>query len=294
MYKLANFLKISYTMKRRVTLALLAALALGFALQPLRERSMSHYLSTQTYEDIYYLPPPEWLGVMSLGYRRALADLIWMRALIYFGDEFRHRGVVRHVFNYGDAMLALDPDFKRIYGWLGMASIYTPNKTSDEFLNRGVEMLRRGADRYPEDGQLAWDAGATIMYELIPNLPKDDPKREELKLEANEYMMAAARLGATPDWLVLNNADLLGELGKADRELQHLQEMYALVTDPNIKTQIELRIAKLQSQSDADAFSQANAEFERKWQQELPYVPPSLYFFLADPPEERESEAFAL
>ena len=281
-------------MKRRVTLALLAALALGLLAQPLRKRSMSHYLSTQTYEDIYYLPPPKWLGVMSLGYRRALADLIWMRALIYFGDEFRHRGLVRHVFNYGDAMLGLDPDFKRIYGWLGMAGIYTPNKTSDEFLNRGVEMLRRGADRYPEDGQLAWDAGATIMYELIPNLPKDDPQREELKLQANEYMMAAARLGATPDWLVLNNADLLGELGKADRELQHLQEMYTLVRDPLVKEQIKLRIAKLQSQTHADAFSQANTEFERKWQEDFPYIPPTLYFFLVEPPQEQQSEAFAL
>jgi hypothetical protein len=281
-------------MRLRTALPVLALLALGLLTQPLRKRTMSHYLATQTYEDIYYLPPPRWLPVMSLGYQRALADLIWMRALVYFGDEFRHRGLVRHVFNYGDAMLELDPDFKRIYGWLGMASIYTPHKASEEFLARSVEVLRRGAERFPDDGQLAWDAGATIMYELLPALPNDDPRRENLKLQANEYMITAVRLGAAPDWLVLNNADLLAELGKADRELQHLQEMYPLIKDPKVKEQIELRIANLQSESHAEAFSQANAEFERKWQQELPYIPPSLYFFVADPPEERESEAFAL
>jgi len=56
---------------------------------------MDHYLSMQAYEDIYYLPPPKWLQVMSLGHRRAVADLIWLRALIYFGDEFVNRGAVK-------------------------------------------------------------------------------------------------------------------------------------------------------------------------------------------------------
>ena len=251
----------------------------------LRTRSMDHYLATQTYEDIYYLPPPNWLQVMSLGYRRALADLIWLRALIYFGDEFENRGAVKHVFNYGDSMLALDPDFRRVYRWVGVAGVYTPTGSPPEFIERAVDVLRRGVEHFPDDGQLAWDAGATIAYELLPNLPKDDPRRGRLEAEANDYMLAAARLGAGPPWLVLTNATSLRKLGEKDRELRHLEEMYAIVRDPRVKSQIEIRLSQLRSEAYAEAFRRANEEFDQRRREEFPYLPPTLYLFVADPIE---------
>lgn len=249
----------------------------------LRGRAMEHYLGTQTYEDIYYLPPPQWLQVMSLGYTRALADLIWLRALIYFGDEFENRGAVKHVFNYGDSMLALDPDFERVYRWIGVAGVYTPEGSPIEYLERSVAVLRQGAERFPDNGKLAWDVGATISYELLPRLPKDHPSRAQLQLEANEQMMAAARLGEGPEWLVLTNATLLHKLGQSEREQRHLEEMYSIVRDPEVKAQIEHRLSKLRDQAYAEAFRNANAEFEERRQQEFPYMPSSLYFFVAEP-----------
>ncbi len=249
----------------------------------LRNRAMTQYLETQTYEDIYYLPPPDWLQVMSLGYPRALADLIWLRALIYFGDEFENKGAVKHVFNYGESMLALDPDFRRVYRWVGVAAVYTPAGSPTEFIERAIDVLRRGIERFPNDGQLAWDAGATIAYELLPNLPKDDPSRERLEAEANEHMMAAARLGAGPDWLVITNATALRKLGEKERELRHLEEMYALVRDPKVQAEIEVRLSQLRDEAYAEAFRRANEEFEQRRKDEFPYVPPTLYFFVADP-----------
>jgi hypothetical protein len=264
-------------------IALVLMLASLAGVWSLRNRAMDHYLATQTYEDIYYLPPPEWLQVMSLGHRRALADLIWLRALIYFGDEFENRGAVKHVFNYGDAMLALDPDFRRVYRWVGVAGVYTPTGSPPEFIERAIDVLRNGVARFPDDGQLAWDAGATIMYELLPNLPEDDPDRERLKAEGNEHMMTAARLGAGPDWLVITNATTLRKLGEKDRELRHLEEMYAIVRDPAVKAEIEIRLSQLRDEAYAEAFRHANEEFEQRRLEEYPYMPPALYFFVADP-----------
>ncbi|MGB5374824.1 MAG: hypothetical protein WBM75_06965 [Polyangiales bacterium] len=262
--------------------AILGALA---GIWSLRGRAMDQYLGTQTYEDIYYLPPPQWLEVMSLGHRRALADLIWLRALIYFGDEFANQGSVKHVFNYGDSMLAIDPDFKRVYRWVGMAAVYTPTGSSTEVIARAIDVLRRGAERFPNDGELAWDAGATISYELLPHLPKDDPDRQRLKAEGNEYMMAAARLGAGPAWLVISNATSLRKLGQTDRELRHLEEMYAVISDPKVKAQIEIRLTQLRDEAYAEAFRSTNEEFEKRREEEFPYIPSTLYFFVADPIE---------
>ena len=263
----------------------LVLIAMGASIWGLRRRAMNHFLATQTYEDIYYLPPPQWLTVMSLGYRRALADLIWMRALVYFGDEFQHRGGVQHVFKYGDSLLTLDPDFRRVYGWVGVAGVYTPHEAPIGYIDRSVKVLRRGAQRFPNDGSLAWDTGATIAYELLPRLDKDDPRRESLRQEATEYMQSAARLGAGPEWLVLSNATQLRKLGETERELRHLEEMYSIVRDPDVKAQIEIRLAQLRDEAHAEAFRHANLEFEERRREEFPYVPPALYFFLAEPTE---------
>ena len=266
-----------------VALTLLIAALAG--VWTLRGRAMDDYLATRSYEDVYYLPPPQWLDVMSLGHRRALADLIWLRALIYFGEEFEHQGAVRHVFSYGEAMLALDPDFRRVYRWVGVAAVYTPLGSTNAVVERAIDVLRRGIERFPEDGQLAWDAGATIMYELLPNLPEDDPRQERLRMEGNEHMMAAARLGAGPDWLVITNATALRKLGEKERELRHLEEMYAIVRDPKVRSEIEIRLSQLRDEAYAEAFRSANEEFEERRLEEFPYMPASLYFFVADPVE---------
>ena len=271
---------------RLVVAALLVAALSG--VWTLRRTSMGHYLDTQTYEDIYYLPPPEWLEVMSLGYRRALADLIWLRALIYFGDEFMNKGEVKHVHNYGESMLKLDPDFRRVYRWVGVAGVYTPVGSPPEFVELAVDVLRRGVKRFPQDGELAWDTGATILYELMPNLPKDHPDLEHLEAEGHEHLVNAARLGAGPDWLVITNATALRELGEKEQELRHLEEMYAIVKDPNVRAQIEIRLSQLRNEAYSEAFRQANEEFELRRQAEFPYLPPSLYFFVADPIEVTE------
>jgi hypothetical protein len=220
-----------------------------------------------------------------LGHRRALADLIWLRALIYFGDEFENRGAVKHVFNYGESMLALDPDFRRVYRWVGVAGVYTPTGSPREFIERSIDVLRRGVERFPNDGELAWDTGATITYELLPNLPKGDPDRERLVVDGNYYMMAAARLGAGPPWLVLTNARSLRKLGQRDRELRHLEEMYAVIRNPEVKAQIERRLSRLRDEAYVEAFRSANEEFEQRRLEEFPYMPSALYFFVADPIE---------
>jgi hypothetical protein len=61
--------------------------------------------------------------------------------------------------------------------------------------------------------------------------------------------------------------------------------MYAMVRDPNVKAQIEIRLAMLRDQAYAEAFRSTNEEFERRREEEFPYMPSTLYFFVADPIE---------
>ena len=71
----------------RAKQALLAAciIAAGYLGRELRLVVFDQRQSSLKHEELYYLPPSEWLPVISLGFRAALADLIWCRSLVYFG-----------------------------------------------------------------------------------------------------------------------------------------------------------------------------------------------------------------
>jgi hypothetical protein len=61
--------------------------------------------------------------------------------------------------------------------------------------------------------------------------------------------------------------------------------MYAMVRNPDVKAQIEIRLSQLRDEAYAEAFRSANEEFEQRRLDEFPYIPSGLYFFVADPIE---------
>lgn len=252
-------------------------------MRALRLRSMAHYLGTQRYEDIYYLPPPAWLEVFSLGHREALAGLVWARALVYFGEEVRHQGEVRHVFDYAEAIVTLDPDFRAAYAWVGSAAIYRTGSVTEADVRRAISYLERGARRFPNDGQLAWNLGATYAYELPPLLA-DERAREEAKRIGTEHLEVAARLGAGPPWLVLANASQLRRLGQTEQAIRHLEEMYSTVRDPETRDQIEAQLGALRSQAYAEALRRTVEELEQRRRRDFPYVGPDLFLLLGPRP----------
>lgn len=260
--------------------------ALAAALLAAGLRFVAHEQATAavTYEDVYYLPPPAWLRVLSLGQREALADLLWCRSLVYMGDEYANRGELRFVFGYTESMLELDPDFQAVYTWVGTAGVYHPAGTDAEDVQQAVRILERGRERFPDDGQLAWITGATLAFELPPLLP--EAERPDARLRGLEHLMDAARLGAAPEWLVLSNSSMLSSLGRAEMAASFLEEMYASISDDRVRAEIAERIADVRSEAYGNAFVEASDAMELERSRRFPYVAPSLYFLIAESPDE--------
>jgi len=232
-------------MRAPLALAALAILALAAASDGLRASAHERYRSAQRYEDVYYLPPAEWLPVLSLGWDEAAADLLWMRALVYFGEEFQHSSGLRYVFDYGDAIVTLDPHFRAAYRWMGMAALYRPVEITTDDVERAVAFMQRAEALFPEDGELAWNIGAALVFEL-PGMLGDDPEAIRRARERGlPYLMKAVRLGAAPEWAALTNASLLAQIGRREQAIRHLVQMHGLVDDPATRTQIEERIRAL-------------------------------------------------
>ncbi len=273
----------------RPLLVALAVVALALSSRALRLRAFEQHQRGQRYEDIYYIPSASWLPVLSLGYRQALADLLWCQSLVYFGQEVVHRGAVKYVFEYTDAILALDPDFRRAYRWIATAAIYRPTALDVGVGVRASRYLERALRRWPSDGELHWEYGSLLRFELAP-LEKDPAKKRGLLEHAAPHLEAAARLGAGPPWLAINSADLLNKLGRTEQAIRHLEELYATVQEPVVKEEIETRLALLRSRSYLEGMRAAHEQFERSREASYPYVSPGLFLFLgAKPaPEARE------
>ena len=267
----------------RALLLVLAVVLCALATDRLRARAHSDYAEHQTYEDTYYLPPNDWLSVFSLGWDEALADLIWMRALVYYGEEMRQDGAVQFVFRYGEAIEALDPEFVAVYRWVGVAGLYRPHAITVEDIEHTVRFMQRGAERHPNDGELIWDIGAILAYELPPVLA-DEEASDLARERALPFLTRAARLGAAPAWATLTNAAMLARVGRTDLAARHLEEMYDQADDPQTRSRIAARIRQLRTQAEAEAFLAAMEQLEQERRDSFPYVGPSLFLLLGERP----------
>ncbi len=107
---------------------------------------------------------PEVTKVAALGFDSALADLLWVRAIQYFGGNFstldkpeKREGLI----NLFDNMLALDPHFVAAYKFTG----FVVNESVKDS-NLAIDYLLKGADNNPGEWSLPFDAGFIAFYQL--------------------------------------------------------------------------------------------------------------------------------
>jgi hypothetical protein len=266
-------------------MALLVVAAVGYVTRELRLIAFHTHQTSQSYEDRYYLPPAHWLPLMSLGFRAALADLIWCRSLVYFGEEMVHKGAIKYAFDYTDAVLALDPDFRSAYVWIGTASVYRGGVDAHADGLRASRYLKRATARWPNDGDLHWRYGGYLRFELAPHLP-EGPERERLISLSAPHLAVAASLGAGPPWLALNSSALLVSVGQTEQAIRHLEEVYGTVQDENTKAVIEERLTALRSQAFVEALRAVNEEFEGERRSSYPYLTSALFMLVG--PRQRD------
>jgi hypothetical protein len=248
----------------------------GYCAGRTRVDSQRHYASTQRYEDTYFVPPPFWLGVFSLGYREALADLLWMRMLVYFGEEAIQKGPTRYLYDYADAVLSLDPYFIRAYRWIAITGAYRPKNRGRVDIDKAVSYLERASALAPDDGLVAWDLGAFYQYELLPLL-KDEGERAECKRKAVEQMRVAVLRGAAPSWATLSTAGQLERMGRREQQITFLQEAYTQASSAEDRAAIASQLAYLKSASFAEAFQRELAQAEEQRARSFPYLDLELF-----------------
>ena len=109
--------------------------------------------------------PPGWLlQAAALGHQEALADLLWVNALSYFGKHMREANDGDWLDPHLDAITTLDTRFSTVFEWAGTVLMYGGriDRSAVEASNR---VLSRGVRQFPYDWSLWFMLGVNFYFE---------------------------------------------------------------------------------------------------------------------------------
>lgn len=231
-------------------------------------------------QDVLYLPPAEHLGPMSLGYREALADLIWIRAVIFTGDRI---GATNYtwIMEYLEAIYSLAPGFRRPYAWGGVSFIYSGENIDRAMVDRAIVLYRRGLEHFPEDHELLFAAGMLLTRDVQTIPGYSEAEKEAAMAEGAAMIRKAAAFGAPP--LVRELAATLVSEGGADQlAIQFLETQLLQAEDEKLRRLLRLKLEAALGEAGLESVERLRIEFEDERQAEAPYVPPDLYVLIRE------------
>jgi hypothetical protein len=197
-------------------------------------------------EDANLLPPPPHMVVLSLGYRAALADLLWARTLILNGTRLQERRRFDGNVPLLDIINELDPTWRDPYR-LADTLVTLQVKTAPLDQVRAVRrVLERGVRERPYDAGLWLVLGQFVGWIAPPAYFEDRPEEADAWRRAGAgYMARAAELGAADpsiQWQVIGAQRLFADLGQAERGVEMLLSMLATTDDPELRAELEARL----------------------------------------------------
>jgi hypothetical protein len=131
--------------------------------------------------DVLYVPPPQHLQPMSLGYREALADLIWVQALVFTGEHLGETDV-HAVARYTEAITGLSPRFHQAYVWGGITPIYGGGAVvTREMVDRSIGNYRKAIEEFPESHKLLYAFGMLLTHRRATATRSARPRRQRAR-----------------------------------------------------------------------------------------------------------------
>ncbi|HEY4120527.1 MAG TPA: hypothetical protein VGM56_21830 [Byssovorax sp.] len=223
--------------------------------------------------DVYVLPPPAELVPMSLGYRAALADVLWANVLVSQGLHVQQRRHYATVVDYLDAINALDPTFRDPYVMSDTLITFQIGKPSHDEVLKAREILERGAKNLPLDAEVWLDLGAFVAY-LAPGTYLDDPaEKAQWRLDGARYLARAAELAGDSTGVSLQaigGASILNAAGERDAALHFYQRACAVADDPDFKRDCDRHLEALMGEELAERYKAERRAFDDAWRGDVP------------------------
>lgn len=227
------------------------------------------------------IPSPTAARIMSLGYTEMVADLAWVRMLIYYGNGLVHDNGMPDTEALVRLVNVLDPQFRKVYTWGAYSTTMRQGMATEEEYRSSVEILRRGLEVFPNDWELSWIMGVRLFLEMNGGTDEEKAKRKE---EGVMYIERAMHNPKAPKDLPLLAASLRTQLGQKEQALRDLQEMILNTDDDKAREILINRYRGLASETATNELAAAAKEFDREWDELFPYAPATYFVLLGPPP----------
>jgi hypothetical protein len=252
-------------------LLVLAALAIG----GLRARLNRQFGATEEKNDVLALPPPSQVVTMSLGYRAAVADLIFAHVLVSSGIHFQEKRLFEFVGNYLETVNALDPKFRAPYRIADTLLTLQVKPVGPEAYREARRILERGLAEFPYDQALWSSAGQFFAYLGPPAFESDPNEQAEWKLKGARTLARACELIGNNEnipYQCITAARLLDNAGAATDSRKFLERMRQVSDDPEIHRFIDAQLKRLGAAQDEGRLQAHREAFTHAWGADLPFI----------------------
>jgi len=181
-------------------------------------------------ENLLYLPKSGYLKEMSLGYRTVFADILWIKAIGYFGGHTLTDQEYPWLFHILDQTTSLDPLFHHAYTFGGVVLA-----VEGDSLAQSIALLRKGMTYFPGDWLLPFYIGLDSFYYL------KDP------VVAADYIKVAATLPGHPEYLPRLAASLLSRSGRLPAAIAFLTTVAENTEDEHVRRGLYEKIEDLKA-----------------------------------------------
>ena len=223
--------------------------------------------------DTFYLPPSSALRVASLRHTEFFADLIHARSNVYFGTQMHARVPTKWLAQYLDSAIDLDPKFQRLYLSGAAMMIYNGQKISPDMVLAAIHVLGRGHKAFPFDWEFPFQMGFNFLFELPQDAGEDDPRVPSWRQQGVEMLRQAALYEGIAYYIPNLVARMLTKSGADDLALRHLEQSYAVATNPEARTQIKNKLYALRGKQFSEQIEENLRNYSRMIDERFPEAP---------------------
>jgi hypothetical protein len=253
--------------------ALLVVLLAGLGIQLARPGLAADFKLVKARSDAYLLPAVDQTYVASLGYRSALADLIFGHVLVAYGQHFQERRLFEYVGDYLDVINRLDPKFRDPYRFADTLLTMQPKVPPPESYRHARRIQERGLKELPNDAELWSTAGQFITY-LAPGQLTDPDEKQEYQAAGTRILMRACELIGSNENLpyhCITAANILNRQGNREAVRQFLQRLQNVSDDPKIQQLAAGYLKKVVGEREQEEIATRWERFRSRWQRDLPF-----------------------
>jgi hypothetical protein len=244
---------------------------------------VQHGLATEVHEvkqrdDVYWLPPPNELRTMTLGYHGASADAVWAKLIVEYGTHWAEKRDFTEGPRYLEAILALEPAYPLVYRYADTLLCFRPLRGTEQDWYTAKGFLERGTRERPSDHEVWLHYGQFLAFTSL-TFVSDKKALEKFRVEGARAIMHAVELGADVDRSV-SAATILSKFGERDEAVRRLARKMALTDDPQEREELARKLDQLEASAEREAREHDMRVIEERWRSEYSFQKRDGYLLL--------------